>query len=102
VAPAVANFVALDKLKTLILENDLPRTKTAHFGIKCPYCGKSDRIQLLEAPRDLTGVLESEKLKIYSDLWQQINPCEERLGICMFCRNPLGLILKRGVAKTIE
>ena len=98
----MANFEALDNLKTLILENDLPRTDTAHFGIKCPYCGKSDRIQRLEAPRDLTGVLESEKLKIYSDLWQQINPCEKCLGICMFCRNLLNLIAKRGLAKTIE
>ena len=48
------NVEAIDKLKALIIENNLPQTDMSIFGIKCPYCGKSDRIRKLEPPEDLS------------------------------------------------
>ena len=36
---------ATEVLKTFVLTHGLPKTDMALFGIKCPYCGKSDRIR---------------------------------------------------------
>ena len=45
---------AAEVLKTFVLTHGLPKTDMALFGIKCPYCGKSDRIRELEEPDALT------------------------------------------------
>ncbi|RJQ85639.1 MAG: hypothetical protein C4519_02950 [Desulfobacteraceae bacterium] len=95
-------YAALESLKGLILECDLPRTDLALFGIKCPYCGKSDRIHPLEPPQDLIALLERTQLERYSDLWQRLNPSQGDLGICKFCHNPLGLSLPEGIARTLD
>ncbi len=43
----------VEELKALIIEKSLPRTEVAIYGVKCPYCGKSDRIHRLEPPAEL-------------------------------------------------
>jgi len=96
------NIAAIDKLKSLIIENNLPQTDMSIFGIKCPYCGKSDRIRKLEPPEDLTEVIESEVLKLYDDLWRQLNPSAARLGTCKFCLNPVELDLIEERAKALD
>ena len=48
---------AVEKLKTLVLTNGLPKTDMALFGIKCPYCGKSDRIRELEERMEVSPLL---------------------------------------------
>jgi hypothetical protein len=96
------NIAAIDKLKALIIENNLPQTDMSIFGIKCPYCGKSDRIRKLEPPEDLTEVIESEVLKLYSELWRQLNPSAARLGTCKFCLNTVELVLSEGQAKALD
>jgi len=96
------NIEAIEKLKALIIENNLPQTDMSIFGIKCPYCGKSDRICQLEPPEDLTEIIESEVLKLYGDLWRQLNPSAVRLGTCKFCLNPVELVLSEGRARALE
>jgi hypothetical protein len=96
------NIAAIDKLKAVIIENNLPQTDMSIFGIKCPYCGKSDRIRQLEPPEELTGVIESEVLKLYGELWRQLNPSAARLGTCKFCLNTVKLVLSEGHAKALD
>jgi len=75
---------AIDKLKALIVDNDLPQTERSIYGVQCPYCGKSDRIRKLEPPEDLPETIESEVLKLYRDLWRQLNPSAHRWGPANF------------------
>lgn len=96
------NLESIEKLKALIIEYNLPQTDMSLFGIKCPYCGKSDRIRKLEPPEDLIDVIESEVLKLYGDLWRQLNPSAARLGTCKFCLNPVELVLSEGRARTLD
>ncbi|MBR9979958.1 MAG: hypothetical protein KFF50_02920 [Desulfatitalea sp.] len=91
---------ATETLKALIIENNLPRTDIALFGIKCPYCGKSDRIRQLERPDDLSDKVDSAILQEYAKIWQRLNPSSARLGVCSFCLNPLAL--NKGSAKTLD
>lgn len=93
---------AVEKLKSLIIENDLPRTEMAVFGIKCPYCGKSDRIRTLEPPEDLVESVDSTNLEHYTALWQRLNPLGARLGVCRFCLNPLALAPRQSQAKALD
>lgn len=95
-------FEALEKLKVLILEYGLPHTVFALFGIKCPYCGKADRIHQLETPEALADVIDSGKLRAYGDIWREVNPSGTQLGMCKFCLNLLELDLKQGRATTLE
>ncbi|MFZ0612033.1 MAG: hypothetical protein WAM73_07340 [Desulfobacterales bacterium] len=92
----------VEELKALIIEKSLPRTAVAIFGIKCPYCGKSDRIHRLETPEDLPADIDPEATSRYADLWQRLNPSMARLGVCKFCLNPLELILRKGYAKGLD
>ena len=96
------NIEAIDKLKVLIIDNDLPQTEMSIYGIQCPYCGKSDRIRKLEPPEDLSEIVEPEVLKLYGDLWRQLNPSAAQLGTCKFCLHPVELILREGRAKALD
>ncbi|MGB5617964.1 MAG: hypothetical protein WBM78_14065 [Desulfobacterales bacterium] len=96
------NLEAIEKLKAIIIENNLPQTDMSLFGIKCPYCGKSDRIRKLEPPEDLTDVIDSEVLKLYGNLWRQLNQAAAHLGTCKFCLNPVELLLSEGHAKVLD
>jgi hypothetical protein len=80
---------AIELLQQIILENSLPRTDMALFGLLCPYCGKSDRIHGLEAPQRLNGTLSQDALLRYAELWENLAAAEEGLGLCQFCRNVL-------------
>jgi len=80
---------AVELLQQLILEQGLPRTDMALFGILCPYCGKSDRILGLEAPQRLNGAIPHDAIARYAELWRTLAAAEERLGLCKFCRNVL-------------
>ncbi|MCF8025366.1 MAG: hypothetical protein K9K82_07745 [Desulfobacteraceae bacterium] len=95
-------YTALEDLRAFILSHDLPRTEMALFGIRCPYCGKSDRIRKLEAPEHLDGILEPKDIDAYADLWRRLEPSSDLLGICKFCRNPVQLFSDPLRAEVIE
>lgn len=78
---------AVEKLKTFVLTHGLPQTDMALFGIKCPYCGKSDRIRELEEPDELSERIDSENMAIYFSLWEQLTRANGSLGVCKFCQN---------------
>ena len=80
---------AVEKLKKFVLEHGLPETDLALFGIKCPYCGKSDRIRELEEPGSLTHKMDSEHTAFYLKLWDQLARANGSLGVCKFCQNLL-------------
>lgn len=91
----------VEQLKTLIITNGLPQTDMAFFGIKCPYCGKSDRIHKLESPEELPQRVTDEDAAQYGALWHQLNPEASLLGVCKFCLNPSELLVKAGHAKAL-
>lgn len=79
----------IEKLQKILIEEGLPYTDRAIFGLKCPYCGKSDRIRELESPQALEVVLGLSVLSVYHDLWRQFAMPGSALGVCKFCQNPL-------------
>jgi hypothetical protein len=83
---------SLEAVKQLVIEHNLPKKDLALFGIRCPYCGKSDRIRQLEVPESLNGGLEADEMAAYEKLWQLLTPADESLGVCKFCLNPLRLL----------
>ena len=83
------NNQAAEVLKTFVLTHGLPQTDMALFGIKCPYCGKSDRIRELEEPDALSKKIDSENMAIYFSLWDQLARSNGSLGVCKFCQNLL-------------
>ena len=80
---------AVEELKTFVLTHGLPRTDMALFGIKCPYCGKTDRIRELEEPDALTQKMDSKNMATYSNLWDQLAQSNGSLSVCKFCQNLL-------------
>lgn len=80
---------AVEKLRQFVIEYGLPKTEMALFGVKCPYCGKSDRIRRLENPNELRGEISSEDVKQYAKFWQSLTQSKRFLGVCKFCQNPL-------------
>ena len=82
---------AAEELKTLVLTSGLPKTDMALFGIKCPYCGKSDRIRELENPDALSKKMDSKQAAVYLSLWNQLGRSNESLAVCKFCQNLLSL-----------
>ena len=80
---------AAEVLKTFVLTHGLPKTDMALFGIKCPYCGKSDRIRELEEPDALSKKIDSENMAIYFSLWDQLARSNGSLAVCKFCQNLL-------------
>ena len=80
---------AAEVLKAFVLTHGLPKTDMALFGIKCPYCGKSDRIRELEEPGSLPRKMDSEHTAFYSKLWDRLTRSNESLAVCKFCQNLL-------------
>ena len=91
----------VQKLQRFIADHDLPKTDIALYGIKCPYCGKSDRIRELEDPNELEGVIDPEDIKTYSDCCVALSLSMGSLGVCKFCQNPLRISVKGGKAEAI-
>ena len=56
------NNEAVERLKLFAICHGLPQTDMALFGIKCPYCGKSDRIRALEKPDEKKNGIKPEGL----------------------------------------
>lgn len=92
---------AIQILQQFILDNGLPKTDMALFGVKCPYCGKSDRIRQLENPEELHGKSDLEDIQRYSDLWAYFKQSNVSLGVCKFCHNPLKIYDKSGNAEPL-
>lgn len=88
-------------LQQLIIDNGLPKTDLALFGIKCLYCGKSDRIRQLESPDELNGKIDPPNYKAYADLWQHLTVAGGSLGVCKFCQNLLRLYAEEGRAEAL-
>ncbi len=78
-------------LRNFVMEHGLPVTEMTLFGIKCPYCGKSDQIRKLESPDDLDQVIETDALGAYSAYLKKLQQPETSIGVCRFCRNCLSL-----------
>jgi len=95
------NNEAAERLKSFAIRHDLPQTDMALFGIKCPYCGKSDRIRALERPDELKNGIKPEALLEYSEIWTNLAPAGGSLGVCKFCLNPLGLTEEEGRAEAL-
>lgn len=93
---------AAEVLKTFVLTHGLPKTDMALFGIKCPYCGKTDRIRELEEPDVLTRKMDSKNMAIYFNLWDQLARSNGALGVCKFCQNLLLLQDKTGALPLYE
>jgi hypothetical protein len=92
---------ALGHIKQFVMEHDLPRSDVALFGIKCPYCGKSDRIRQLETPEELHGALLKADVEQYKVLRRSIVKDDATLGMCKFCFNALNLDLDKGLAEPL-
>jgi len=88
-------------LQQLIINNGLPKRDLALFGIKCLYCGKSDRIRQLESPDELQGEMDLPDYKTYTDLWENLAISGSSLGICKFCQNLLRLYVEEGEAEAL-
>jgi len=92
---------AVDRLKSFAIRLGLPQTDMALFDIKCPYCGKSDRIRTLENPEELKNGIDPDDLRQYSELWMSLALSGESLGVCKFCQNLLELIEGEGRAEAL-
>ena len=89
---------AAEELKSFVLTHGLPETDMALFGVKCPYCGKSDRIRELEEPEALRKKMDSKQVAIYINLWGQLAHSNGSLAVCKFCQN---LLLLQGKADAV-
>jgi hypothetical protein len=76
----------IERFKQIILELGLPRQDYALFGLKCPYCGKSDRINPLESPEQMEDCPEE-----YQKLWLQFGAQGDPV-LCKFCLQVLSFI----------
>ena len=72
-----------ENFREMITELGLPRHDFALFGVRCPYCGKSDRIHQLERPAEVAGVPAE-----YARFWERSADGGE-LVLCKFCRQVL-------------
>lgn len=95
------NNEAVELLKSFAIRHGLPQTDMALFDIKCPYCGKSDRIRTLENPDELKNGIDPDDLLQYSEIWMNLAPSGGSLGVCKFCQNPLELIEREGRAEAL-
>jgi uncharacterized Zn-finger protein len=82
----------VEAFREFVMEHGLPLNDMALFGIRCPYCGKSDRIRQLESPEELENALPSADLQVYRHLWQSLISGNPGLVVCKFCQNALRLV----------
>ncbi len=75
----------IERFRSLIMEMGLPRHDLSLFGVRCPYCGKSDRIRKLEPPGELDAAPAE-----YAQLWARFG-AEGELAVCKFCHHLLRL-----------
>jgi hypothetical protein len=82
----------VEAFREFVMEHGLPLTDMALFGIRCPYCGKSDRVRQLESPEELEDDLPPDDVEVYRHLWQSLISGDPGLGVCKFCQNALRLV----------
>jgi hypothetical protein len=92
----MADWEDIERYRQLIRELGLPKEDFAIFGLRCPYCGKSDRINRLEKPEDLTPCPEE-----YFRLWERFGP-QGDLVVCKFCEVLLVRDKDRNTATPLE
>jgi hypothetical protein len=92
---------SVQKLRQFVIDHGLPKTDMALFGIKCLYCGKSDRIRQLEIPDELYGKIDPLDFETYSDLWKRFTQSGDFLGVCKFCQNLLKLYMEKGSTEAL-
>jgi hypothetical protein len=88
----MARHQDIEQLRQFVMEHGLPLTDMALFGVRCPYCGKSDRVRALESPEELENDLPPDDLEVYRHLWQSLISADPGLGVCKFCQNALRLL----------
>ena len=86
----------IERLRAIVVELELPRHDFVLFGVKCPYCGKADRIHKLENPSEL-----GETSVEYAEIWNKFRSKGE-LAVCKFCRQVLLLSEPSGSASPLE
>ena len=92
----MTNWEDIEGYRQLIRELGLPRQDFALFGLRCPYCGKSDRINRLEKPEELETCPEE-----YQRLWKKFGG-EGDLVVCKFCEVLLVMGKDRSSATPLE
>ena len=85
------NHERIEQMRSLAINHGLPKTDMALYDVRCPYCGKSDRIMLLETPEELGKTLGADELDSYESIWREIAETTGSIGICKFCQNVLKL-----------
>lgn len=85
----------IERFRDLVMELELPRHDFALFGVKCPYCGKTDRIHKLESPPEIDGAPAE-----YEELWKKYSEAGG-LVLCRFCRQVLLLSESGSVASPL-
>jgi hypothetical protein len=73
----------IERFRALVMEMGLPHHEMTHFGLRCPYCGKSDRIHRLEPPGELVSFPAD-----YGRMWKRFGQ-GGALVVCTFCRQLL-------------
>ena len=71
----------------MLLDKALPRTDVVLFGVICQFCGKNDRIRLLEPPEELVKDLDKTNFEDYCQLWNGFQEAHAGLAVCKFCHN---------------
>jgi hypothetical protein len=92
----MTNWEDIERYRNLIRDLGLPKRDLALFGIRCPYCGKSDRINPLEKPEDLEPCPVD-----YRRLWEQFGR-EGDLVVCKFCEVLLVMDKVQGSVTPLE
>jgi hypothetical protein len=83
---------ALEEFKNCVIRHDLPKTDLSLYGIRCPYCGKSDRVTQLELPDAIQNQMNLHDWKLYAAFWNQFVKPDTSIAVCKFCQNPLRLV----------
>ena len=92
----MTNWEDIERYRQLVRELGLPKQEFALFGLRCPYCGKSDRINRLEKPEEL-----EDSPREYYRLWKNFGR-EGDLVICKFCQGLLVTDQGRSCAIPLE
>lgn len=88
----MSHRISVETLQRLVLTHELPRRERARFGVTCPYCGKSDRILVLDGPDELEEeAIHGEDRTAYREAWADLADRGTLLGVCRFCTNILEL-----------
>lgn len=96
----MSRIETIEDFRNFVIDHNLPATEFALFGVKCPYCGKSDQIRKLESPDDLNGGIDKKALAAYAAFFKKIKSPNPKIGVCRFCRNCL-LLLGNGQAEAL-